>query len=187
MSSIIGIQFKRSEYIIDKTILIKPRILSGSKSDPLRYINTSNWVQKPGRIGYDPTVFRTALKGDTKYAPANYKSVQSDINSGIDGTINRRALEKYLSTPNGKDFKIIDHTNLLVLRLINSGSRLAYITIDNKWRSGGYLVSVNKGEKTNNFEYILYKSFGNGIFSIQLCDIKQLYIKEKKKKQKEEI
>jgi hypothetical protein len=65
--------------------------------------------------------------------------------------------------------------------------RLAYITSGNLWRSGGYLVSLNRGEQTNEFEYILFKSFGNGIYSVQLCDIKQLYIKEKKKKKIEGV
>ena len=139
-------------------------------------------VEKKGRKPYNPNKNRVAIPAEnTRLPDKSYLSIQKIINCGPNNTINTKELEKYLEKIKAKGFKKIE---LSELNLIKLGSRIAYITKDNKWRSGGFLVSVSlstttyDNQKTKPQIYFEYRAFNNALFSAQLIDISQIWIKE---------
>jgi len=141
-------------------------------------------VKKPGRKAYDSSEYREPLNGyELKEAPSDYVSHQRRINSEEDGTINQEILDEYLESHN---YEQIDNSDV---EKMPSGSRIAYITVDNKWRSGGFLSKVETstkdfdGNKTRRKNYLIYKAFGGTAFSVQFEDVEVFYtqIKQEKK------
>jgi hypothetical protein len=79
-----------------------------------------------------------------------------------------------------KGFQKYDPSDVM---LIPEGTRMAYITYDNKYRSGGFLMSINFSTTNYDVEnnlvdksefvppdepyiYLLYKAFNGAIFSL---------------------
>lgn len=144
-------------------------------------------VSKPGRISYVIGEHKIAYK-DHKETPSGYVSIQSKINTGPDGTVNIKELVKYLEK---SKFHKIDHTKKEHLLSMDPGCRVAYITKENKWRSGGFFICLNKSNNPNSsrrtksstgIDFILYKAFSNGVYSLQIEDIASLYVTIKGKK-----
>jgi hypothetical protein len=138
-------------------------------------------IQTEGRRAYDRSKRRLARDGhEDRQAPTGYVSWQSKIN--IDnGEINQEILDKYLS-----DYHYVE---LQSVSQLYPGSRIAYITNQNKWRSGGFFIRSELSEKKADgtpYEdgphmYILYKSFNNAVFSVQVEDIEKLYTRQTNK------
>ncbi len=141
-------------------------------------------IHKEGRKPYDPNVPREPLYEPVREAPEGYKSIQQVINTGPGKTINQARLDFYTKK---KGFKKI---NVFQIYSIAIGSKIAYVTRDNKWRSGGFLVSIKNSntlygtkEKLDTYKiYIEYKGFNGALFTAQEDDIRELYVLPKKQK-----
>ena len=91
-------------------------------------------------------------------------SIQNQINSRPAGRkgliINQILLDDYLASSKLKKISILE------IPLVPKGTRIAYsIKKGPKWRSGGFIISLNQKEG-----YLLYKSFNGALFSLQLND-----------------
>jgi hypothetical protein len=142
-------------------------------------------VEIEGRKPYDKSVPRLARdEYEDRQPPPGYVSWQSKINSGPGGTINDAKLEKYLNGV-GNIYEEVDPEDI---DNIPSGSRIAYITKTNKWRSAGWLSRVEESDTDadgNPFEdgpkkYVLYKSYNNACFSVQVEDVEMFYVMKPK-------
>jgi hypothetical protein len=134
------------------------------------------------RKPYDPDEPRVPLYEDNREPDPDYKSIQKSINSGPGGTISRPILEKYLEKLKKRGFTRIPIGDVYEVK---NGSRIAYVTKDNKWRSGGFLLGVKNSNtvydsdvKLDTYKiYISYKSFNNALFNVQEDDIRELWVK----------
>lgn len=148
-------------------------------------------ISIPGRKTYDSNIPReTYYDYDERIPDENYKSIQSLINIGPDGTADLNILNKYKNNkliPKG--FKQYD---IKKIELIPIGSSMRFLKIDNTWKSGGFITEINRSntiyndnnklvKDNNNKLYILYKAYNNKIYSLQEDDIKELWIKIHKK------
>jgi hypothetical protein len=160
---------------------------------------SNNIVHKDGRRPYDKTVLREAdesVQGVIATpVPTGYYSIQQHINSNKGRTINKPRLDEYLTKLKKKGWIQISVDDIYSLQ---KGNRVAYITVDNKWRSGGFLVEIkdsaskydakkdkvieNRKKDAEYKPYILYKAFNGSIFSLQAEDIQQLWTRPKKVK-----
>jgi hypothetical protein len=157
------------------------------KSSKLR--RRENIIEKEGRQPYDANVPRVVIESlysnvKPREPPENYISKQKYINSN-DGKINQEILDIYLQKLQEKGFVAVSPEDVYTIRI---GDRIAFIRNDNKWRSGGFLVDVKNsntayGEHNNNDEkseykpYVLFKAFNNAIFSLQVSDVYQFWVK----------
>jgi hypothetical protein len=136
-------------------------------------------VDIEGRKPYNKAVPRLAANGYEQRQPdPSYVSWQSKINTGPKGTINEKVLESYLKS---SGYEEVDPEDI---DRISSGARIAYITKTNKWRSAGWLSRVEESETDadgNEFEdgprkYVLYKSYNNACFPVQVDDVEMFYV-----------
>jgi len=141
-----------------------------------------NIVKRKGRKAYDKSVPRLALEGYVNRQPEpGYVSWQSKINTGPEGTIDEDVLNDYLAESDFDEIKPSDIEN------VPSGSRIAYITKTNKWRSAGWYSRVDQSSTDvdgNRYsrpkKYLVYRSYNNACFSIRLEDVVMFYVKRKK-------
>ena len=49
------------------------------------------------------------------------------------------------------------------------------------FRSGGWLLGRNIEDKDNNEKYVMYKGYNGAIFSLQIKDLLEVYVKSSKK------
>ncbi len=116
-------------------------------------------------------------KHDTRYDPSTYISIQTRVNydpsfekkyiSKIvsEGWVSLKKVKDILIFPKGRQFKYRLNSNSL------SGAP------EGTFRSGGWLIG--KGENDDN--YILYKGYNGVIFSLQIKDLLEIYIKSPKR------
>lgn len=120
----------------------------------------------------------------TKHDPRfnnKYISIQDKVNNDSefekkyfkklvdDGWVALKNVEQIFIYPSGKLFKY---------RL--NGNSLSNVD-EGTFRSGGFLIGKNMDDPDNNHKYFLYKAFNGAIFSLQIKDILEIYIKSKKK------
>lgn len=120
---------------------------------------------------------------DSRYDPNTYISIQTKVNNDqnfeekyiekliSDGWVSLRKIEDIFLYPKGKQIKY---------RL--NGDSLSGVT-EGTFRSGGYYLgkNINELDLDKLDDYILYKGYNGAIFSLQIKDIKELYIKSPKK------
>ena len=118
---------------------------------------------------------------DTRYDPNTYISIQTKVNNDSkfekmyisklisDGWVALKKPEDLLIFPKGRSFKY---------RL--NGESLSGAP-EGMFRSGGWLLGRNIEDTENNMKYILYKGYNGAIFSLQIKDILQAYVKSSKK------
>ena len=135
------------------------------------------YLQKYPRIPDNNT------KHDERYDPRTYVSIQSKVNNDpefeqkyinkivSDGWVALQNITDIFMYPKGKTFKY--RLNGESMSGEESGT----------FRSGGWLVGKNENydEEDSDGNYILYKGFNGAIFSLQIKDILELYIKSPKK------
>jgi hypothetical protein len=133
-------------------------------------------IHVEGRKPFDKSKLRLAREGYKDRKTEGYISKQSLINVGPGGTINQNVLDNYLSKREYEEVLPKDVDKIPI------GSRIAYITKTQKWRSAGWLSGV--GESYEDFDgntfkkarkYILYKSYSNSCFCCQIKDVKMFY------------
>lgn len=123
------------------------------------------------------------VKHDDRYEKRNYVSIQTRVNNdknfeskyfnklGMDGWVSLQNPEDIIKIPKGKMFKYRLNGNSM------SGAE------DGTFRSGGVFIGKNyDDESESQDDYILYKGYNGCIFSLQLKDIQQVYIKSEKRK-----
>jgi hypothetical protein len=120
-------------------------------------------------------------KHDTRYNPDTYISIQTKVNNDskfeknyiskivADGWVALKNVNDILLFPKGRSFKY---------RL--NGNSLSGIP-EGTFRSGGWLLGKNMEDKDNKEKYIMYKGYNGAIFSLQINDILEVYIKSSKK------
>jgi len=158
-------------------------------------------VYKEGRRPYNPDIPKEPNPDYTKReVPENYVSIQGRINTGPGGTVNERELTRYLNKGN-----FIKLEKPSKIKEKGSGIRFIYITKDNKFRSGGYLINCEYSnteydlETEENVEtlkkkkmFLSYVGHNNGYFTVQEQDISDLWVnpnkfsRKYKEKEKEE-
>ncbi len=124
-----------------------------------------------------------------KLPEAGYISRQKQINTGPGGTADLQELNKYKQKLTKMGFAPITINDIYGVKL---GSRIAYVTSDNKWRSGGFLVDIKNSNTQHGIDvpldiykiYIQYKAFNGAVFNLQEEDISELWVKNKKPKPK---
>ena len=117
------------------------------------------------------------IKHSKNFDNLTYLSIQDKVNSDPEfeeyymnklineGLVKLKNNEDILKFPPGETFKYRLNGNSLPNA--NEGT----------FRSGGFLI----GKKENSEEYILYKAFNGCIFSLQIKDIQEVYVKDKNK------
>lgn len=154
-------------------------------------VDDTGMLQRKGRKMYNPNIPKKPEEGyPVTQAPEGYISWQTKINSGPDGTVNQEQLDIFLGRDKVK-YALVDPNMVDELK---SGSRIAYITRANKWRSAGWLSRVDMSYADidgNPFEYpkkyIVYRSYNNCCYTARIEDMKALYVLiPKPKKEKEE-
>lgn len=118
---------------------------------------------------------------DDRYNPRKYISVQTKVNNDADfekayiskivsdGWVALKNTQDILIYPKGKSFKYRLNGNTL------SGAP------EGTFRSGGWLLGKNDNDTENNDKYILYKGYNGAIFSLQIKDLLEVYIKSPKR------
>ncbi len=169
--------YLEQEQLVQRETRSEPKIKSMAMTSRDTY--SRNIIALPGRIPYDKTQYKLAFKNQID-TPSGYRSIQSQINVGPGNTVNPSKLQKYLTSSKG-NFTLINYRDPRAIIAITPGIRIAYITRENMWRSGGFYISAQRGNQTSdeNFHYthFLYKGFNNAVFSVQFSDIHMLYVK----------
>jgi len=140
-------------------------------------------VEVEGRKPFNANKLRLArgdhIDGQTDVRTPGYISWQSKINIGPGGTIDDDVLEDYLNGV-GSVYEEVEPSEI---DKIPSGSRIAYITKTNKWRSAGWLSStevsyedINGNKFDKQKKYVLYKAYNNACFPVQVEDVEMFYV-----------
>jgi hypothetical protein len=138
-------------------------------------------IHKEGRQPYNGDIERRASPGYVDRQPLeSYVSWQSKINSGPNKTVNQEILDNYLEAYRYQELDSVSR--------LSPGARIAYVTNDYRWRSGGFFIKSEMSETQANGKvyedgphmFVLYKSFNNAVFSVQIEDIYKLYSKKPK-------
>lgn len=128
-----------------------------------------------------PHVQDIKTKHDTRYDPQNYISVQTKVNNNpnyekmymskiiSDGWVSLKRVEDILIFPKGRSFKY----------RLNGDSMSG--APEGTFRSGGWIIGKNLDDPDNNTKYILYKGYNGAVFSLQIKDLLEVYIKSSKK------
>lgn len=157
-------------------------------------------MNKKYRIPFDSDEPREEFSGHSlRMPPVDYTSIQSTINSN-NGTVNEEELQKYIEKIAKKGYIHVPKTRIKKeIYNVSKGNCIKYITNDNKWRSGGFFIEINRSSSiyangevihykhTDPMYYILYKSYNNTVYSVQLDDIKDLWYLPKYDKIKKKL
>tara|TARA_E500000178_G_C17034765_1_gene762725 strand:+ start:119 stop:757 length:639 start_codon:yes stop_codon:yes gene_type:complete len=127
-----------------------------------------------------PHVVDKKTKHDTRYDPNTYISIQTMVNNDplfeknyiskivSDGWVALQKVDDILIFPKGRSFKYRLNSNSL------SGAP------EGTFRSGGWLIGKNY-DSENSDNYILYKGYNGAIFSLQIKDLLEVYVKSPKR------
>lgn len=128
-----------------------------------------------------PRIPDVRTKHDTRYDPNTYISIQSKVNNNesfenmyiskivSDGWVALKNTKDILLFPRGRSFKYRLNGESL------SGEK------EGTFRSGGWLLGRNIEDPENNDKYIMYKGYNGAIFSLQIKDLLEVYVKSSKK------
>lgn len=117
---------------------------------------------------------------DSRYDPNTYVSIQTKVNEDSkfekkyiakivsEGWVSLKRVEDILIFPKGRPFKY---------RL--NGDSLSGAP-EGTFRSGGWLIGKNLNERDND-DYVLYKGYNGAVFSLQIKDLLEVYIKSPKR------
>ena len=128
-----------------------------------------------------PHIADPKTKHDSRYDPNTYISIQTKVNTNdefqkeyfaklvFEGWVVLNNVEDIFIFPKGKQFKY--RLNANSLSKVPEGT----------FRSGGWLIGKNIEDAEHNHEYILYKAYNGVIFSLQIKDLLEVYIKSHKR------
>lgn len=128
-----------------------------------------------------PHVIDPKTQHDTRYDPRTYISIQTKVNNNpkfekeyinkiiTDGWVALKRVQDILLFPKGRTFKYRLNSN----SLSNAP--------EGTFRSGGWIIGRNLDDIENKDKYILYKGYNGAIFSLQIKDLLEVYVKSSKK------
>lgn len=166
---------------------------------PLDYDSSDeNIIAKQGRKPYDKSIPRGTIPdkfGKTyegSYDIPNWISRQSLINS-LDGKADPDKLERYIEIKKSKGYIEIFPPWRKSIPKLKPSTTLCYLTKENTFRSGGFLLSVHFSNKMYKSDitlpekklYLLYRGFSRKnatVFPLQEDDIQRMWVKLKKQK-----
>lgn len=128
-----------------------------------------------------PRVPDSKVKHDTRYNPNTYISIQTRVNN--DENFEQRYISKiasdgWVALSETRDLLLFPAGRSFKYRL--NGDSLSGAP-EGTFRSGGWLLGRNKENVENNDKYILYKGYNGAVFSLQIKDLLEVYIKSKTK------
>lgn len=118
---------------------------------------------------------------DSRYDADRYISIQTKVNSDPNFEryyINKIAADGWVALENPQHLLLYTKGRTFKYRL--NGDSMSRAP-EGTFRSGGYLIGRNMDDPENNDKYILYKGYNGAIFSLQIKDIMEVYIKSKKR------
>jgi hypothetical protein len=114
-----------------------------------------------------------------RVAPNGYKSIQKELNSD-NGRLNVEKFNEYVDTLTKDGWLEFPLNNVpKYIKCLSPGMRVSYITNDNLYRSGGYLIDVHLSEEDE--YYAAYKGFNGAVWHVQFNDISHLYFQDANK------
>jgi hypothetical protein len=128
-----------------------------------------------------PHIQDPKTKHDTRYNRETYISIQTKVNNDeeyekayisklvSDGWVALKDPQHVLIYKKGSPFKYRLNGNSL------SGAP------EGTFRSGGWLLGRNLEDKDNNDKYVMYKGYNGAIFSLQIKDLLEVYVKSSKR------
>ena len=145
----------------------------------------SNLIPKADYIREDlqsyPHTLDPKTQHDSRYDPNTYVSIQTKVNNNKyyekmyirkivdDGWVALKNVRDILLFPKGRSFKY----------RLNGNSLSNYP--EGTFRSGGWIIGRNLDDPENNSKYVLYKGYNGAIFSLQIKDLLEVYIKSNKR------
>ena len=128
-----------------------------------------------------PHVQDPKTKNDTRYNPETYISVQTKVNN--DEEFEKRYIDKLISEgwvalKNIEDIKYFPKGKAFKYRL--NGKSLSGAP-EGTFRSGGWLIGKNLEDTENKDNYVMYKAYNGAVFSLQIKDLLEVYVKSNKR------
>lgn len=120
---------------------------------------------------------------DNRYDELTYVSIQSKVNSSKeyeDVYFNELSKNGWVALKNVTDIFYLNKGRQFKYRL--NGNSMSGAP-EGTFRSGGWFVGKNDADTDpdNRDKYLLYKAFNGAVFSLQIKDIMEVYIKSQKK------
>lgn len=126
-----------------------------------------------------PRVPDSSTKHDTRFDRSTYVSIQSRVNNDPvfeEKYINKLQEDGWVALKNIKDIFLYPRGKYFKYRL--NGNSMSKAP-EGTFRSGGMFLGRNDNEEDESVynNYILYKAYNGAIFSLQISDILEIYIK----------
>lgn len=118
---------------------------------------------------------------DTRYNPDTYISIQTKVNNDEEYEkqyIAKLVSEGWVALKHPKDIQIYPKGRSFKYRL--NGDSLSGAP-EGTFRSGGWLIGKNLEDRDNNDKYIMYKGYNGAVFSLQIKDLLEVYVKSAKR------
>jgi len=118
---------------------------------------------------------------DIRYDSDTYISIQTKVNNDMSYEkkyIAKLVADGWVSLKNTEDIKVFPKGRPFKYRL--NGNSLSGAP-EGTFRSGGWLLGKNMEDNTNNDKYIIYKGYNGAIFSLQIKDLLEVYVKSSKR------
>jgi hypothetical protein len=118
---------------------------------------------------------------DSRYNPEKYISIQTRVNNDPlfeQAYIAKIASDGWVALKNPSDIHMYPKGRQFKYRL--NGESMAGFE-EGTFRSGGWLLGKNLEDTENNHLYIMYKGYNGAIFSLQIKDVLEIYVKSTKK------
>lgn len=134
----------------------------------------------PGLQAY-PHVQDPKTLHDDRYNPNTYISIQTKVN--YDEEFEKKYIQKLVSDgwvalKNVEDIKVYPKGRSFKYRL--NGESLSGAP-EGTFRSGGWLLGKNLEDADNNHKYVMYKGYNGAVFSLQIKDLLEVYVKSSKR------
>jgi hypothetical protein len=128
-----------------------------------------------------PHVPDLKTKHDTRYDPDRYISVQTKVNNDVKFEkeyIAKLVSEGWVALKNPEDIHAYPKGRSFKYRL--NGESLSGAP-EGTFRSGGWLLGKNLQDREHNDKYVMYKGYNGAIFSLQIKDLLEVYVKSSKR------
>jgi len=148
-------------------------------------INNADMNELSDKIRYDlqmyPHIPDPRTEHDPRFDLKQYVSIQSRVNADPkfeEMYVNKMISDGWVALKNVEDLFLFPRGRTFKYRL--NGDSLSGAP-EGTFRSGGWFLGKNADDPQNNHKYILYKAYNGAIFSLQIKDILEIYVKSKSK------
>ena len=147
--------------------------------------NSKNIIPKADSINPElqkyPHVIDPKTKHDSRYDPDTYISVQTRVNHDSKFEkmyISKIVSEGWVALKKPEDLFIFPKGRPFKYRL--NGESMSGAP-EGTFRSGGWLIGKNLEDSENSDKYVMYKGYNGAIFSLQIKDLLEVYVKSPKR------